>query len=138
MDEVLTRHLLLRFENAVEAVRQAHILDPLNHEVTIIEENVHMVKLAHDRGDDMFRSGKYMEASEKYMIGLNYAWPNIVLLCKLGTCHFRLGLAEKFIKNFDDAHKFSQNNPVTPRLFANPFSEVAYICFCVYLFIYFF
>ncbi|KAF3339581.1 TPR repeat-containing thioredoxin TTL1 [Carex littledalei] len=111
-------------ENAVEAARQAHILDPLNDEVTTIEEHVHMVQLARDKGDNMFRSGKYIEASEKYLIGLNYDWPNIVLLCKLATCHFRLGLWEKCIKNFDNAFKFSQNNPVAPCLFANPFAEL--------------
>ncbi|KAF3339579.1 TPR repeat-containing thioredoxin TTL1 [Carex littledalei] len=124
MHWILTRHLLVRFENAVEAARQAHILDPLNDEVTTIEEHMHMVKLARDKGDNMFHSGKYMEASEKYLIGLNYAWHNIVLLCKLATCYFRLGLWEKCIKHFDDAFKFAQNNPVAPHLFANPFAEL--------------
>ncbi|KAF3338539.1 TPR repeat-containing thioredoxin TTL1-like protein [Carex littledalei] len=113
-----------RFENAVVAARQAHILDPLNDEVNTILENVHMAKLARDKGDNMFRSGKYMEASEKYMIGLNYAWPNIALLYKLATCHRRLCQWEKCIKFCNHALKFSENNPVDPCLFANPFTEL--------------
>lgn len=125
MDEVLTRHLLVRFENAVKAARQAHILDPANDEVTTVLERVHMAKLARDEGDKMFHLRKYMEAYAKYMVGLEYAWPNVALLNKLAACQMRLNQWKRVIKFSNLVGKFYQNNPVDDNLFSSPFFEVS-------------
>ncbi|XP_078165538.1 TPR repeat-containing thioredoxin TTL1-like [Carex rostrata] len=113
-----------RFENAVKGARQAHILDPLNDNVTTILERVHMAKLARDEGDKLFHLRKYMEAYEKYLIGLKYAWPNVALLNKLAACQMRLNQWKRVIKFSNLVKKFYQDDSLDDNLFSSPFFEL--------------
>ncbi|CAN8318070.1 unnamed protein product [Cochlearia groenlandica] len=98
-----------RFENAVVKAEKAAKLDQTNSEVVSVLNNVKMVVRARTRGNDLFSSGRYSEASVAYGDGLKCDDSNSVLYCNRAACWYKLGLWEKSVEDCDEALKIHPN-----------------------------
>ncbi|WOL08270.1 inactive TPR repeat-containing thioredoxin TTL3-like [Canna indica] len=98
-----------RFENAVAAAEKARQIDPGNIEVSMILNNVRAVSRARALGNELFNSGKLVEASLAYGEGLKHDPSNPVLYCNRAACRFKLGQWEKSIEDCNEALSIQPN-----------------------------
>uniref|UniRef100_A0A1J3K4Q6 Inactive TPR repeat-containing thioredoxin TTL3 n=1 Tax=Noccaea caerulescens TaxID=107243 RepID=A0A1J3K4Q6_NOCCA len=94
-----------RFENAVVKAERAVMLDQTNPELVSVSNNVKMVVKARTRGNELFSSGRYSEASVAYGDGLMHDYSNSVLYCNRAACWYKLGLWEKSVEDCNQAVK---------------------------------
>ncbi|CAL9059314.1 inactive TPR repeat-containing thioredoxin TTL3-like [Musa acuminata AAA Group] len=92
-----------RFENAVAAAEKARQVDPGNVEVSMMLNNVRSVSRSRVLGNELFNSGKFVEASLAYGEGLKYDPSNPVLYCNRAACRSKLGQWEKTIEDCNQA-----------------------------------
>ncbi|KAJ8479677.1 hypothetical protein OPV22_023404 [Ensete ventricosum] len=92
-----------RFENAVAAAEKARQVDTGNVEVSMMLNNVRSVSRARLLGNELFNSGKFVEASIAYGEGLKYDPSNPVLYCNRAACRSKLGQWEKTIEDCNQA-----------------------------------
>ncbi|CAL9771204.1 unnamed protein product [Musa acuminata subsp. burmannicoides] len=92
-----------RFENAVAAAEKARQVDPGNVEVSMTLNNVRSVSRSRVLGNELFNSGKFVEASLAYGEGLKYDPSNPVLYCNRAACRSKLGQWEKTIEDCNQA-----------------------------------
>ena len=76
-----------------------------NPEVVSVLNNVTNVAKARTRGNELFTSGRYSEASVAYGEGLKFDAFNSVLYCNRAACWYKLGLWEKSVENCNQALK---------------------------------
>ncbi|ESQ52972.1 hypothetical protein EUTSA_v10016343mg [Eutrema salsugineum] len=98
-----------RFENAVVKAERAAMLDKTNPELVSVLNNVKMVVRARTRGNELFSSGRYSEASVAYGDGLKQDDSNSVLYCNRAACWYKLGLWEKSVEDCNQALKIHPN-----------------------------
>ncbi|WCJ24819.1 TPR repeat-containing thioredoxin TTL4 [Euphorbia peplus] len=98
-----------RFENAVLVAEKAALIDCSNVEIGVVLKNVKMVARARSRGNDLFRFGKYEEASSAYGEGLKYDPTNPVLYCNRAVCWSKVELWEKSIEDCNQALRIQPN-----------------------------
>ncbi|XP_065852148.1 inactive TPR repeat-containing thioredoxin TTL3-like [Euphorbia lathyris] len=98
-----------RFENAVLVAEKAGLIDCSNVDICMALKNVKMVARARSRGNDLFRFGKYEEASSAYGEGLKYDPANPVLYCNRAVCWSKIGLWEKSIEDCNQALRIQPN-----------------------------
>ncbi|KAK4285881.1 hypothetical protein QN277_002513 [Acacia crassicarpa] len=98
-----------RFENAVTAAEKAGLIDPRNIEVAVLLSNVRMVARARARGNDLFKSERFTEASSAYEEGLRLDPSNAVLHCNRAACWFKLGQWERSIEDCNQALHIQPN-----------------------------
>ncbi|KAG8659902.1 hypothetical protein MANES_02G091500v8 [Manihot esculenta] len=98
-----------RFENAVSVAEKAALIDYSNADVAMLLSNVKMAARARNRGNDLFSSGKYSEASSAYGEGLKYDASNPVLYCNRAVCWSKLGLWEKSVEDCNQALRIQPN-----------------------------
>ncbi|KFK37110.1 hypothetical protein AALP_AA4G214100 [Arabis alpina] len=98
-----------RFENAVVKAERAVTLDKTNSEVVSVLNSVKMVVKARTRGNELFSSGRYSEASAAYGDGLKCDDSNSVLYCNRAACWYKLGLWEKSVEDCNQALKIHPN-----------------------------
>ncbi|RWW54480.1 hypothetical protein BHE74_00038939 [Ensete ventricosum] len=94
---------IFRFENAVAAAEKARQVDTGNVEVSMMLNNVRSVSRARLLGNELFNSGKFVEASIAYGEGLKYDPSNPVLYCNRAACRSKLGQWEKTIEDCNQA-----------------------------------
>ncbi|CAN8259329.1 unnamed protein product [Cochlearia groenlandica] len=87
-----------RFENAVTAAKKALELDTRNSEVETLCRHVKLIAKTRDRGNDLYESERYTEASMAYAEGLKYDPCNATLLFHRAECFFKLGMWEGSIQ----------------------------------------
>lgn len=92
-----------RFESAVACAERAAQLDPQSAEVAAVLGNVKSVVRARSRGNELFNSGRFTEASVAYGEGLKVDPSNPVLYCNRAACWSKLGQWEKSIEDCDEA-----------------------------------
>ncbi|GFZ07549.1 tetratricopetide-repeat thioredoxin-like 1 [Actinidia rufa] len=92
-----------RFENAVTAAEKAGQIDPRNIEISVLLNNVRLVSRARARGNDLFKSERFTEASSAYGEGLRIDPSNAILLCNRAACWFKLGLWERSVDDCNQA-----------------------------------
>ncbi|XP_057465610.1 TPR repeat-containing thioredoxin TTL1-like isoform X1 [Actinidia eriantha] len=92
-----------RFENAVTAAEKAGQIDPRNIEISVLLNNVRLVSRARARGNDLFKSERFTEASSAYGEGLRLDPSNAILLCNRAACWFKLGLWERSVDDCNQA-----------------------------------
>ncbi|CAH2053672.1 unnamed protein product [Thlaspi arvense] len=92
-----------RFENAVTAAEKASKIDPRNIEVETLYRNVRLITRARDRGNDLYESERYTEASAAYAEGLKFDPSNATLLCHRADCFFKVGMWESSIEDCNHA-----------------------------------
>lgn len=85
------------------------MLDQTNAEVVSVLNNVKMVVRARTRGNELFSSGRYSEASAAYGDGLKCDDSNSVLYCNRAACWYKLGLWEKSVEDCNQALKIHSN-----------------------------
>lgn len=101
--------LFCRFENAVAAAEKAGHIDPRNVEVMLMLNNMRLVARARARGNDLFNTGKFVEAYAAYGDGLKFDPSNPILLCNRAACRFKLGQWERSIEDCNKALKIHPN-----------------------------
>ncbi|EOA32024.1 hypothetical protein CARUB_v10015267mg [Capsella rubella] len=95
--------VLGRFENAITTAEKASEIDPHNHEVEMLYRNIRLIVRARDRGNDLYESERYTEASSAYAEGLKYDPSNATLLCRRADCFFKVGMWESSIEDCNHA-----------------------------------
>eukprot|EP00268_Persea_americana_P028337 TRINITY_DN2751_c0_g1_i3.p1 TRINITY_DN2751_c0_g1~~TRINITY_DN2751_c0_g1_i3.p1 ORF type:complete len:498 (+),score=120.69 TRINITY_DN2751_c0_g1_i3:215-1495(+) len=98
-----------RFENAIADAEKAGQIDPQNIEVAAMLKNVRSVARARARGNDLFNSGRFTEASMAYGEGLKFDPSNPVLYCNRAACRFKLGHWERSVDDCNEALKIHPN-----------------------------
>ncbi|KAL6838640.1 hypothetical protein ACP4OV_031354 [Aristida adscensionis] len=98
-----------RVDNAVSSVDKARIIDPGNTEVVTMHNKVKAVARARSLGNELFNSGKYLDACSAYGEGLKHHPVNAVLYCNRAACRFKLGQWEKSIEDCNEALKIQPN-----------------------------
>ncbi|WZY91577.1 hypothetical protein YC2023_063906 [Brassica napus] len=94
-----------RFESGVVKAERAAMLDQTNPELVSVLNNVKMVVKARTRGNELFSSGRYSDASVAYGDGLKQDGSNSVLYCNRAACWYKLGLWEKSVEDSNQALK---------------------------------
>ncbi|CAH8389801.1 unnamed protein product [Eruca vesicaria subsp. sativa] len=94
-----------RFENGIVKAEKAAMIDQTNPELVSVLSNVKMVVKARTRGNELFTSGRYSEASLAYGDGLKHDGSNSVLYCNRAACWYKLGLWEKSVEDCNQALK---------------------------------
>ncbi|CAL9245898.1 unnamed protein product [Arabidopsis halleri] len=93
-----------RFESAVVKAERAMTIDHSNSpEVVSVLNNVKNVAKARTRGNELFSSERYSEASVAYGDGLKFCAFNSVLYCNRAACWFKLGMWEKSVDDCNQA-----------------------------------
>ncbi|KAF2290713.1 hypothetical protein GH714_015133 [Hevea brasiliensis] len=98
-----------RFDNAVSVAEKAGLIDYGNAEIAMVLTNVKMAARARNRGNDLFSSGKYSEASSAYGEGLKYDASNPVLYCNRAVCWSKLGMWEESVEDCNQALRIQPN-----------------------------
>lgn len=74
-----------------------------NPEVVSVLNNVKNLAKARTRGNELFSSRRYSEASVAYGDGLKFDAFNSVLYCNRAACWFKLGMWEKSVDDCNQA-----------------------------------
>ncbi|CAK8535022.1 unnamed protein product [Lathyrus sativus] len=98
-----------RFENAVTSIEKANKIDPQNIEIAVMLNNVRKVARARTRGNDLFKSERFTEASSAYGDGLKLDPTNSVLYCNRAACWYKLGLWQKSVEDSNQALHYQPN-----------------------------
>ncbi|KAL6848859.1 hypothetical protein ACP4OV_021442 [Aristida adscensionis] len=92
-----------RFDSAVALAEKAMLIDPGNSEVGMILNNVRLVAQARAQGNDLFKAGKFAEASVAYGEGLKHEPLNPVLYCNRAACWSKLDRWAKAVEDCNEA-----------------------------------
>ncbi|KAF8110454.1 hypothetical protein N665_0083s0021 [Sinapis alba] len=92
-----------RFENAVTFVEKASEMDPRNSEIETLNRNVRMIVRTRDRGNNLYGSERYTEASAAYAEGLKFDPYNATLFGHRADCFFKVGMWESSIEDCSHA-----------------------------------
>ncbi|CAI9088788.1 OLC1v1023215C1 [Oldenlandia corymbosa var. corymbosa] len=98
-----------RFENAITAAEQANQIDARNVEVSVLLGVVKAVSKSRKRGNDLFKSERYTEASSAYGEGLSRDPSNSVLYCNRAACFDKLCQYERAVEDCDQALLYQPN-----------------------------
>jgi DnaJ family protein C protein 7 len=88
---------------------KARLIDRGNSEVEVIVNNVRLVAMARTQGNDLFKAGKFAEASIAYGEGLKYDPSNSVLYCNRAACWLKLGRWVKAVEDCNEALRVQPN-----------------------------
>ncbi|KAM3300625.1 hypothetical protein ACQJBY_041577 [Aegilops geniculata] len=92
-----------RFDAAIAIAEKARAIDPANAEVGLILNNMRLVARARAQGNDLFKAGKFAEASIAYGEGLKHESSNPVLYCNRAACWSKLGRWAKAVDDCNEA-----------------------------------
>ncbi|KAK4356661.1 hypothetical protein RND71_025632 [Anisodus tanguticus] len=92
-----------RIDNALAAAQRAAQLDGNNKEVNMVVRRARAVASARTKGNELFKGGKYADASVAYGEGLDHDPHNSVLLCNRAACRSKLGQFEKALEDCNTA-----------------------------------
>uniref|UniRef100_R7VYW3 DnaJ homolog subfamily C member 7 n=1 Tax=Aegilops tauschii TaxID=37682 RepID=R7VYW3_AEGTA len=92
-----------RFDAAIAIAEKARAIDPANAEVGLILNNMRLVARARAQGNDLFKAGKFAEASIAYGEGLKHESSNPVLYCNRAACWSKLGRWAKAVEDCNEA-----------------------------------
>ncbi|XP_073303431.1 TPR repeat-containing thioredoxin TTL1-like [Primulina huaijiensis] len=95
-----------RFDVALTTIEKAAEIDPRNFEISLLLKNIRLVGRARARGNDLFKSERFTEASSAYGEGLRLDPSNAVLYCNRAACWFKLGQWEKSVDDCNKALRF--------------------------------
>uniref|UniRef100_A0A0A9ETJ4 Thioredoxin domain-containing protein n=1 Tax=Arundo donax TaxID=35708 RepID=A0A0A9ETJ4_ARUDO len=98
-----------RFDSAVALAEKARLIDPGNSEVGMILNNVRLVARARSQGNELFKAGKFAEASIAYGEGLKHEPSNPVLYCNRAACWSKLGRWAKAVEDCNEALRVQPN-----------------------------
>ncbi|CAD6332669.1 unnamed protein product [Miscanthus lutarioriparius] len=98
-----------RFDSAVALAEKAKLIDRVSSEVEVILNNVRLVAMARAQGNDLFKAGKFAEASVAYGEGLKYEPSNPVLYCNRAACWSKLGRWAKAVEDCNEALRVQPN-----------------------------
>ncbi|PHT31839.1 hypothetical protein CQW23_28176 [Capsicum baccatum] len=88
-----------RIDDALAAAQRAAQLDGNNKEVNTMAKRTRAVASAREKGNELFKVGKYADAIVAYGEGLDHDPHNSVLLCNRAACRSKLGQFEKALED---------------------------------------
>lgn len=88
-----------RFEDAVMTVKMAVRIDPNNKEAARVAMRIHVTVSCRNRGNDLFKNSKFVEACAAYKEGLQLVAHNSVLYCNRAACRLKLGQHEEAVQD---------------------------------------
>ncbi|KAI3497160.1 hypothetical protein L1887_39568 [Cichorium endivia] len=92
-----------RFGNAVTSIEKSGQIDTRNVEIALLLQNVRSVCRARARGNDLYKSERFLEACSAYGEGLRYDAMNPVIYCNRAACWFKLGQMERSLDDCNNA-----------------------------------
>ncbi|CAN4106401.1 unnamed protein product [Withania somnifera] len=92
-----------RIDEALAAGQRAAQLDGNNKEVNTMARRTRAVASARTKGNELFKAGRYTDASAAYGEGLDHDPHNSVLLCNRAACRSKLGQFEKALEDCNTA-----------------------------------
>ncbi|XP_031093178.1 TPR repeat-containing thioredoxin TTL4-like [Ipomoea triloba] len=92
-----------RVEEAAAAAQRASQLDANSKEVGTVARRTRAVAAARLNGNELFKAGRFSEASVAYGEGLEHDPYNAVLLCNRAACRTKLGQYEKALEDCNAA-----------------------------------
>ncbi|XP_016459246.1 TPR repeat-containing thioredoxin TTL4-like [Nicotiana tabacum] len=92
-----------RIDDALAAAQRAAQLDGNNKEVNTVTRRTRAVASGRTKGNELFKAGKYADASIAYGEGLDHDPYNSVLLCNRAACRSKLGQFEKALEDCNAA-----------------------------------
>ncbi|CAN1177440.1 Inactive TPR repeat-containing thioredoxin TTL3 [Linum perenne] len=92
-----------RFDEALAVAQRATILDSNNREANTAMRKARAVATARGKGNQLFKAGKFQEASAAYGEGLVHDPHNSVLLCNRAACLSKLGQFQKAVEDCTSA-----------------------------------
>ncbi|XP_073054562.1 TPR repeat-containing thioredoxin TTL1-like [Primulina eburnea] len=95
-----------RFDVALITIEKAGEIDPRNFEISLLLKNIRLVGRARARGNDLFKSERFTEASSAYGEGIRLVPSNAVLYCNRAACWFKLGQWENSVDDCNIALRF--------------------------------
>lgn len=95
--------------------------------------NVRSVSRARALGNELFNSGKFVEASIAYAEGLKYDPSNPVLYCNRAACRTKLGQWDKSIEDCNEALRIQPNYTKALLRRAASYAKVNNLLFCFLL-----
>ncbi|XP_049401722.1 TPR repeat-containing thioredoxin TTL1-like [Solanum stenotomum] len=111
-----------KFDNACAAIERAAQVDLQSAEVIGLLKNMRLVGRARSLGNELFKSGRYIEACSAYGEGLSRDSLNLILYCNRATCWYKL---EQWEKSLDDCnHALLIQPQYTKALFQKAASNV--------------
>jgi len=117
---------MCRFDNACAAIERAAQVDLQSAEVIGLLKNMRLVGRARSLGNELFKSGRYIEACSAYGEGLSRDSLNLILYCNRATCWYKL---EQWEKSLDDcSHALLIQPHYTKALFQKAASNVKVTC----------
>jgi tetratricopeptide (TPR) repeat protein len=124
-----------RFDIAVTMAEKARVIDPGNTEVGRITNNIRLVAQARGQGNELFKAGKFAEASLAYGEGLKYEPSNPVLYCNRAACWSKLGRWMKAVEDCNEALKVHPGYTKALLRRAASYAKVSDTCIIVFLII---
>ncbi|KAL3636922.1 hypothetical protein CASFOL_019221 [Castilleja foliolosa] len=98
-----------RFDSALSSIEKAGQVDPHNVAISYLLNKVRLVCRARARGNDLFKSERFTEASSAYGEGLRLDPSNSVLYCNRAACWYKLGQWEKSVDDCNLALRIQPN-----------------------------
>jgi tetratricopeptide (TPR) repeat protein len=72
--------------------------DKSSAEIYGIWQDMRMAREAHDKGNDHYNKGEFLQAYDEYQAGLQYSKSNIALLSNMAACLVQLGIWEQCVQ----------------------------------------
>ncbi|XP_015089693.1 inactive TPR repeat-containing thioredoxin TTL3-like [Solanum pennellii] len=91
-----------KFDNACAAIERAAQVDLQSSEVIGLLKNMRLVGRARSLGNELFKSGRYIEACSAYGEGLSRDSLDPILYCNRAACWYKL---KKWEKSLDDCNR---------------------------------
>nr|XP_025883686.1 TPR repeat-containing thioredoxin TTL4-like [Solanum lycopersicum] len=91
-----------KFDNACAAIERAAQVDLQSSEVIGLLKNMRLVGRARSLGNELFKSGRYIEACSAYGEGLSCDSLDPILYCNRAACWYKL---KKWEKSLDDCNR---------------------------------
>ncbi|KAJ7542635.1 hypothetical protein O6H91_09G004400 [Diphasiastrum complanatum] len=104
-----------KFQEAIVAAEKGIQIDSKNLEASAILQKARSIGRSRTTGNELYKAGKFFEASAAYGEGLEHDPANAVLLCNRAACRSNLGLYESAIEDCDAALT-AQPNYIKARL----------------------
>lgn len=107
-------------------------MEPRNSEIETLYKNVRMIVRARDRGNALYGSERYTEATAAYAEGLKFDPYNATLFGHRADCFFKVGMWESSIEDCSHALLILPSYTKARRQRAASYSKVTsiiYICY---------
>jgi tetratricopeptide (TPR) repeat protein len=121
------------FDHAVKEADYAYEKDKDNDEISAIRDVVRMASEAHNKGNNHYEKGAYLQAYKEYEAGLQYAKYNVTLLSYMNACKLQLERWEDCIEICSDVLRIKPDDKNALYGRAHSYGKVTNCYFSIFL-----